>query len=94
VRILLATFLDAARADHVAAKWDGDRFIAFERGEELHIIWMSAWDDENAAREFFFRESEPSSESSPHPVRRAKAIASSPKAATPIDSSGGRTRSC
>jgi hypothetical protein len=58
VRILLATFLDAARAEHVAAKWDGDRFSAFERGEELHIYWMSVWDDESAAREFFSAESE------------------------------------
>jgi hypothetical protein len=58
VRILVETFLDATRAAHVASGWEGDRFIAFGKGDELHIYWVSAWDGEAAAREFFAAEQE------------------------------------
>ncbi len=58
VRILVETFLDAARAAHVASGWEGDRFIAFGKGEALHVYWVSAWDGEAAAREFFAAERE------------------------------------
>ena len=58
VRILLAGFVDAARADHVASTWEGDRFAAFAQGNALHIYWMTSWQTEDAAREFFAAESE------------------------------------
>jgi len=58
VRILFEAFLDPERAVQVASGWDGDRFIAYEKGDALHIIWVSAWDGEAAAREFFAAERE------------------------------------
>ncbi len=42
----------------VASGWNGDRFIAYEKGEALHIFWMSIWDGEAGAREFFAAERE------------------------------------
>jgi hypothetical protein len=56
VRILVETFLDGTRAAQVASGWEGDRFIAFGKGDALHIYWVSAWDGEPAAREFFATE--------------------------------------
>jgi hypothetical protein len=56
LRVLVATFLDPARATQVAAGWNGDRFIAYAHGDALHIYWMSIWDGEAAAREFFAAE--------------------------------------
>jgi hypothetical protein len=58
VRILVEAFLDPTRAERVASGWDGDRFIAFGQGETLHVYWVSAWDSEAAAREFFAAEQE------------------------------------
>ena len=58
VRILLEGFLDRERANRVARGWDGDRFAAFGRNDEIHLFWLSSWDDETAAREFFAAESE------------------------------------
>src|SRR5262245_33188493 len=46
VRILVESFLGPERAVQVASSWNGDRFIAYEKGEELHIYWMSIWDGE------------------------------------------------
>jgi hypothetical protein len=58
VRILLAGFLDASRAEHVASGWDGDRFVAYGKDQQLHLYWVSIWDSEDAAREFFSAERE------------------------------------
>jgi hypothetical protein len=58
VRILIEAFLDPERALQVASGWDGDRFIAYEKGDALHIIWMSAWDGDAGAHEFFAAERE------------------------------------
>lgn len=58
VRILLEAFVDAARANHVASGWDGDRFIAYGKDQAMHLYWMSIWDNEGAARDFFAAERE------------------------------------
>jgi hypothetical protein len=58
VRILLEGFVDAARADHTASGWDGDRYIAYARDTRLDLYWMSVWDSEAAAGEFFSAERE------------------------------------
>jgi hypothetical protein len=58
VRILVESFFDPTRANHVAEGWDGDRFAAFGQDGELHLYWVSAWDGEPSAKEFFSAESE------------------------------------
>ncbi|MGH7896465.1 MAG: hypothetical protein ACREQQ_00815, partial [Candidatus Binatia bacterium] len=58
IRILAEGFFDSKRAERTAEGWDGDRFTAFTRGEELHLYWMSSWDSAEDASEFFAAESE------------------------------------
>jgi hypothetical protein len=36
----------------VADGWDGDRLATFARGEELVVVWLTAWDTERDAVEF------------------------------------------
>ncbi len=52
VRVLAARALPPAHATRVAAGWDGDRLVAFARGAELIVVWLSAWDSEEDAVEF------------------------------------------
>ncbi len=52
VRILLERSLPRARAAEVAAGWDGDRLVAFERGTVSLVAWMTAWDTPGDAAEF------------------------------------------
>jgi len=58
VRILVESFLGSERAVEIASHWNGDRFVAYEKGDALHIFWMSIWDGEAGAREFFAAERE------------------------------------
>jgi hypothetical protein len=58
VRVLGEEFFDAARADSIARGWDGDRLVAFTRGDTMHLYWMTAWDAEADATEFFAAERE------------------------------------
>jgi hypothetical protein len=58
VRILLEGFIDSTRADHIASAWEGDRFIAFARGEDFNLYWMTSWESDDTAREFFAAESQ------------------------------------
>ena len=53
IRVLVERFLDRARATEVAAGWDGDRLMALSRGQELALVWLTAWDSERDATEFF-----------------------------------------
>jgi len=53
IRVLGEQFLPTARAQSVAAGWDGDRLLAFTRGNDLAIVWLTAWDSEAEAAEFF-----------------------------------------
>ncbi len=52
-RLLLERFLDRARAGAVAEGWDGDRMIALSRGTDLALLWLTSWDSERDAGEFF-----------------------------------------
>lgn len=56
VRILAQAFLEPARAVEVARGWDGDRFVAFGANGRMHVYWLSIWDSERDASEFFFGE--------------------------------------
>ncbi|MGH7805999.1 MAG: hypothetical protein ACREQJ_16745, partial [Candidatus Binatia bacterium] len=58
VRIQLAGLLNAERAEWAARGWDGDRFAAFAQGAVAHLYWLSTWDSERDAREFFDAERE------------------------------------
>jgi hypothetical protein len=56
IRVLAGGFVDSQRALEIARGWDGDRFAAFERGKELHLYWMSVWDSDADAVDFFAAE--------------------------------------
>lgn len=58
MRIQLAGLLNPERAEWAARGWDGDRFAAFSRDRATHLYWMSTWDSERDAREFFDGERE------------------------------------
>lgn len=52
IRIFASGALPAAEAARVASGWDGDRLVAFGRGAELVVVWMTAWDTAADAVEF------------------------------------------
>ena len=52
-RILAAQFLPRERAESVAAGWGGDRMVALTHGDDLAIVWLTSWDTEQDAIEFF-----------------------------------------
>jgi hypothetical protein len=52
-RILVEGSLPTADAARVAAGWDGDRLIALARDDEVALVWLTAWDTEDDARDFF-----------------------------------------
>jgi len=53
IRVLGEQFLPEARARSVAAGWDGDRLVALTHGDDIALAWMTAWDNEKEAAEFF-----------------------------------------
>jgi hypothetical protein len=53
IRLLGERFFDRARAANVAAGWDGDRLMALAQGQDLALVWMTAWDSDDDAAEFF-----------------------------------------
>jgi hypothetical protein len=52
IRVLAGRFLPADRAERVADGWGGDRLRAFGRGDEVALVWMTAWDSPADATEF------------------------------------------
>jgi hypothetical protein len=52
IRILARRVLPASQAVRVADGWGGDRLRALARGEDLQLIWMTAWDSPAQAVEF------------------------------------------
>jgi len=52
IRILAGRALPADRAARVADGWGGDRLRALARGDDLTIVWMTAWDSPADAAEF------------------------------------------
>lgn len=53
VRVLFQQFFSEEEGKMVADGWDGDRFVAFRRGEEVSFIWATVWDSSKDAEEFF-----------------------------------------
>ena len=53
VQSLFSGFVSREEAMMVAGGWDGDRFVAFRRGDEISFIWVTAWDSPEDAQEFY-----------------------------------------
>jgi hypothetical protein len=51
-RVLFERFLPKEDARIAAEGWDGDRFIAYARGDAVAFVWASVWDSERDAEEF------------------------------------------
>jgi hypothetical protein len=52
MRSLFARVFPPEQAARIAEGWDGDRLVAFARGQDLVVAWMSVWDTERDAVEF------------------------------------------
>jgi hypothetical protein len=52
IRVLANRAFDPQRAVAIAAGWDGDRLRAFVRDDALTIVWLTAWDSADDARDF------------------------------------------
>ena len=52
VQVLFKRFLSEEQAKEIANGWDGDRFVAFQRGKEVAFIWATVWDSSRDAEEF------------------------------------------
>jgi hypothetical protein len=52
VRVLAGRFMPAARAALVADGWGGDRLRALARGDDVLVVWLTAWDSPADAEEF------------------------------------------
>ena len=52
IRVLAARALPADGAARVADGWGGDRLRALARGDDLVLVWMTAWDSPAEADEF------------------------------------------
>jgi hypothetical protein len=52
IRVLAARAVPPEQAARVAAGWGGDRLRGLARGDELILVWMTAWDSPADAGEF------------------------------------------
>jgi hypothetical protein len=52
IRVMVGRDGDAFRAAGVAAGWGGDRMRAYVRGDDVAIVWLTAWDTPGDAAEF------------------------------------------
>ena len=52
VQSLFSEFFSREEALVVASGWDGDRFVAFRRGNDISFIWITTWDFPQDAEEF------------------------------------------
>lgn len=53
VRCLFEQFFGSPDASVVANGWDGDRFVAFRKGDDVAFIWATVWDSPKDAGEFY-----------------------------------------
>lgn len=51
-RVLFEQHLPKDEAKTAAEGWDGDRFVAYARGNDVAFAWASVWDSESDAEEF------------------------------------------
>jgi len=52
VQVLFKQFLSEENANGAAEGWDGDRFVAYRRGNEVAFVWATVWDSSGDAEEF------------------------------------------
>jgi hypothetical protein len=52
IRVLAARTLAPDEAARIAAGWGGDRLRALARGDDVVLVWMTAWDTPDDAAEF------------------------------------------
>lgn len=52
IQVLFKQFLSEESANGAANGWDGDRFVAFRRGDEIAFVWATVWDATDDATEF------------------------------------------
>jgi hypothetical protein len=53
IQFLLSRFLSKEEAQQTAAGWAGDSFVAFQEGTEMVLGWVTAWDNQGYALEFY-----------------------------------------
>lgn len=53
VRCLFNQFIGTDAAGFVAQGWDGDRFVAYRKGDDVAIVWATIWDSYADADKFF-----------------------------------------
>jgi len=53
IRFLLSRSLSKEEAERAASGWAGDALFTFEHKGELVLAWITAWDDEKEALEFY-----------------------------------------
>jgi hypothetical protein len=52
IRLLFTRWLDEAIGESIAAGWRGDRYMAFNSGAGVSIVWKSEWSSDDDAVEF------------------------------------------
>ena len=52
VHCLFYQYLEPSAAASIAQGWDGDRFVAYRKGDGVAFIWATIWDSEADAVEF------------------------------------------
>ena len=53
VHCLFNQFVGLSAAASVAQGWDGDRFVAYQKGDDVAFIWATIWDSPEDAGEFY-----------------------------------------
>jgi hypothetical protein len=53
VHCLFNQFVGLSAAASVAQGWDGDRFVAYQKGDDVAFIWAKIWDSDADADEFY-----------------------------------------
>ncbi|MEX0802515.1 MAG: hypothetical protein WD688_04260 [Candidatus Binatia bacterium] len=52
VHCLFYQYLEPSAAASIAQGWDGDRFVAYRKGDGVAFLWATIWDSETDAVEF------------------------------------------
>lgn len=52
VRCLFSQFIETSAAASAAQGWGGDRFVAYQKGDNVAFIWATIWDSDADADEF------------------------------------------
>jgi hypothetical protein len=52
IRLLFTRWMDETMGKSIASGWRGDRYVAFDRGGAVSIVWKSEWRSEDDALEF------------------------------------------